>query len=168
MKLFKKILPVFLVLFFLSGTLFAQVQQRQGVDPDDISDQELEKFVDIALKVQPIGQEMEAKLQERVEEEDMKFQRFQQIFISKQNPQAAQDINITEEEEKIFQKLQPEIQKIIEDSQKKQMSVIQESDLTLQRYQQLAQAIQTNPDILKKVQQMMQEETDNNNNQDGN
>lgn len=156
MKFFKKTVPFALGILLMAGSAFAQGQQMQNNQADTVtvSDQELQKFVDTAQELQEIQKEIQGEVQEMVSEEDMEFQRFQQIMMSKQNPQMAQKIEVTDEEEATIEKLQPEIQKISQEAQQKQVSVIQEQGLTPQRFQQIAQAVQSDPEMMKRFQQM--------------
>ena len=170
MKLSKKIFPVVLGLLFLSGTAFAQGQQMQmnSAAADSISDKELKSFVKTTQEVQVLGQEMQMEMQSIIQEEDITMQRFQQIMQSQQNPQAAGDVEITEEEQEIINGLQPKLQKIGQEAQQKQIGVIQDNGLTLQRYQQIAQTVRSNPAMMQKVQKMMTDSTDKEMEEDGN
>lgn len=156
MKFFKKTVPFALGILLMAGSAFAQGQQMQNNQADTVtvSDQELKKFAETAQELQEIQKEIQGEVQEMVSKEDMEFQRFQQIMMSKQNPQMAQKIEVTDEEEATIEKLQPEIQKISQEAQQKQVSVIQEQGLTPQRFQQIAQAVQSDPEMMKRFQQM--------------
>ncbi len=154
MNFFKKTVPFVLGILLMAGSAFAQGQQMQNAQADTVSDKELKKFADAAQELQSIQQNVQSEVQEMVKEEDMEFQRFQQIMMSKQNPQMAKQVNATDEEEAIIEEMQPKLQKIQQKAQKKQMSVIQDNGLTPQRFQQIAQAVQSDPAMMKRFQQM--------------
>lgn len=159
MRFFKRTVPFVLGLVFMAGTVMAQgqMQQMQNPQADSVSDEELEQFVKTTQELQGVQQNFQSKVQDMVSEEDMEFQRFQQIMMSKQNPQMAQKMEVTDDEEATIKKLQPELQKMSQEAQKKQLSVIQEQGLSPQRFQQIAQAVQSNPQMMQRFKQMSQE-----------
>ncbi|HKL17942.1 MAG TPA: DUF4168 domain-containing protein [Halalkalibaculum sp.] len=157
MNFFKKTVPVVLGILLMAGSAFAQgqqMQQMQNAQADSVSDKELEKFVETAQDLRSIQENIQSEVQGMVQEEDMTFQRFQQIMMSKQNPQMAKKVEVTDEEEAVIKEMQPKLQKIQQEANQKQMSAIQENGLTPQRFQQIAQAVQSDPAMMKRFQQM--------------
>lgn len=144
-------------MLLMAGSAFAQgqqMQQMQNAQADSVSDKELKKFVDAAQELQTIQQNIQSEVQQMVQEEDMTFQRFQQIIMSKQNPQMAKKVQVTDEEEAVIKEMQPKLQKIQQEANQKQMTVIQDNGLTPQRFQQIAQAVQSDPQMMQRFQQM--------------
>ena len=157
MNFFKKTVPLMLGLLLMAGSAFAQgqqMQQMQNAQADSVSDKELKNFVDAAQELQTIQQNIQSEVQQMVQEEDMTFQRFQQIIMSKQNPQMAKKVQVTDEEEAVIKEMQPKLQKIQQEANQKQMTVIQDNGLTPQRFQQIAQAVQSDPQMMQRFQQM--------------
>lgn len=157
MNFFKKTVPLMLGMLLMAGSAFAQgqqMQQMQNAQADSVSDKELKKFVDAAQELQTIQQNIQSEVQQMVQEEDMTFQRFQQIIMSKQNPQMAKKVQVTDEEEAVIKEMQPKLQKIQQEANQKQMTVIQDNGLTPQRFQQIAQAVQSDPQMMQRFQQM--------------
>lgn len=156
MKFFKKTVPFVLGILMMAGSALAQGQQMQNNQADTVtvSDQELQKFVDTAQELQQIQQDIQSEVQEMVKEKDMEFQRFQQIMMSKQNPQMAQQIKVTDEEEAAIQEMQPKLQKIQQEAQQEQVSIIQDNGLTPQRFSQIAQKVQSDPEMMQRFQNM--------------
>ena len=152
-------MPVVLGLFLIAGTTFAQVQQgQQGtqVTSDDISDNELDQLTAIAMKQQNIQKEANQKFQMELNKYDaLDFQRFQKIMMSKQNPQMADSVEVTKEEEAAIKELQPTLTEINQKAQKEVMAAIQESELTRQRLQAIQQAMQSDKDLQKRFRQML-------------
>ena len=163
MKLFKRFFPVALGLLLLSGTAFAQGMQMNTAKADTVTDAELENFVEATKEVQMMRQELQLEMQNMIKDEGMEVQRFQKIMQSQQNPQAAGNVEVTEEEQEIINKIQPKLQEMGQKAQQEQISVIEDNDLTLQRYQQIAQTIRSNPAMMQKVQKMMTDSTSNGN-----
>lgn len=164
MNLFKRSLPIFLGILLMTGTAFAQIQQQQQQDIDEVTDEELEVFVDITQAFQEINQGIQDQAREILEdEENMDFERFQQIMTMQQNPQMAQQADFeqpTEEEQAIIEELQPQLQELGQEAQEKRMAAIEDEDLSVQRFQEIAQAIQSDPQMMQRVQQMMQDTVD--------
>lgn len=156
MNFFKKVVPFALGFVLMAGAVFAQGQETQPAE--DVSDQELKAVVDIAVQAQKIQQDMQMKMQEMVQESDLTMQRLQMIFMSKQNPQMADSITVTAEEEKEFQTLEPEIKKMNQNAQQKIDAIVQESEITQQRLQQIQQALQADQQLQQKFQKMMMQE----------
>ena len=157
MNFFKKTVPFVLGMILMAGSAFAQgqqMQQMQNAQADSVSDEELKKFVDTAQELRSIQQDIQSEVQSMVQEEDMTFQRFQQIMMSKQNPQMAQKIEVTDEEEATINEMQPKLAKIQQQANQQQMSAIQDNGLTPQRFQQIAQAVQSDPQMIQRFQQM--------------
>lgn len=143
----------------MAGAVFAQGQQTQPAE--DVSDQELEAVVDFAVQAQKVRQNVQMKMQQAVQESDLSMQRFQMIFMSKQNPQMADSIEVTAEEEKAFQTLEPKIKEINQNAQKKIDAILQESELTQQRLQEIQKAFQADQQLRQKFQKMMMQEMKN-------
>ncbi|MGK7371074.1 MAG: DUF4168 domain-containing protein [Candidatus Halalkalibacterium sp. M3_1C_030] len=144
-------------MLLMAGSAFAQgqqMQQMQNAQADTVSDEELKKFVETAEDLRSIQENIQSEVQQMVQEEDMTFQRFQQIMMSKQNPQMAKKVQVTDEEEAVIKEMQPELQKIQQEANQKQMTAIQENGLTPQRFQQIAQAVQSDPQMMQRFQQM--------------
>lgn len=157
MNFFKKTVPLMLGMLLMAGSAFAQgqqMQQMQNAQADSVSDKELKKFVETAEDIRSIRQDVQSELQQMVQEEDMTFQRFQQIMMSKQNPQMAKKVQVTDEEEAVIKEMQPKLAKIQQQANQKQMTAIQDNGLTPQRFQQIAQAVQSDPQMMQRFQQM--------------
>ena len=160
MKFFKRTVPFVLGIVLMAGTAMAQGQMQQMQNnqaADSVSDEELQKFVKTTQELQSIQQGIQEKVQAMVSEEDMEFQRFQQIMMSRQNPQMADQVEVTKEEEATIKKIQPELQKVSQEAQQKQLTVIEEQGLSPQRFQQIAQAVQSDQQMMQRFQQMSQE-----------
>lgn len=170
MNFLQKVMSITLGVFLIAGVSFAQVQQQQGqqgaqLKSEDVSDKELKNFVATAGEVQNIQRESQAKLQEMVKAEGLEFQRFQMIMMSKQNPKMADSVEISDKEQAAFKKIQPKMSKMNQKMLQRFQSTIKENDLTQQRFQMIAQAMQSSPKLQKRFQKMqakqMQEDGNN-------
>lgn len=133
----------------------AQMQQQQQKQATpDISDEELQKFVDAFQEIQVENQKIQQKMIAEIQEEGMEVQRFSEIQQAQQNPN--QEVEMTAEEEKAIENLMPKLQTIQQESQTVMQEKIKSAGLTMNRYQEIAQMIQQSPELQKKLQSMMQ------------
>lgn len=165
MDFLKKSLPIFLGVLLMAGSVFAQVQQQQQQqDIDEVTDEELENFVEVTQTFQEINADIQGQAEEILsEEEDMDFERFQEIMTLQQNPQMAQQADIeqpTEDEQAIIEELQPQLQELGKEAEEKRVTAIEDEDLSMERFQEIAQAIQSDPQMMQRVQKMMQDTVD--------
>lgn len=156
MKFSKRVKALFVFILFGGTTLFAQQMQMPQVQPvENVTDAELQKFVDIAMSLQAIGMEADQKVVARLEEEGMTTQRFQQIMMAQQNP--TQDASMTTEEQTTITNMQPFLQEVSMSMQQQQLVVIQDSEISQQSFQSIAAGIQTNQELAERFQELTAE-----------
>ncbi len=161
MHISKKIILTILCSFLAVGSLFAQVQQQPQQPPQqpelptssDVSDEELTNLGDAAEALEPIQVETQEKVRNAVEEEDLSFERFQQMMMAMRNPQMSQQVNITDEEKSKIQTLQPTLMQIQTEARQQMSEKVQEHGLTMQRYQQIIMGAQQDPELMTRVQE---------------
>lgn len=157
-------LVVFLGALISTATVFAQQQQMppqpKPLSPEEVTDEHLEMVANVSQAAQGIQQEADQKMRGIVEDEGMKYSRFQQIMMAQQNPQMAGQLNMTEEEQKTLQKLQPELQKVNNEARQQYMSAIQEEGLTPQKFQRIALSIQTHDEVAQRFQEIQNDTTE--------
>ena len=155
MKFFKSTLPLLLGMLLIAGSAVAQVQQQQQqIDPESITDAELEKFAKVSQESQKVQEEMRNQVDSLLDENDIEMERFRQIMMSQRNPQSADSANITEEEKASMKKIQPQLMKMQQEAQQEMVTIIQNNGLEPQRFQQLMQAVRTNPEVMKRFQKI--------------
>lgn len=145
----------------MAGSAVAQVQgqgQMQTTQPDSITDEELEKVVAISGEARQIQMQSRQTLQKEIKtslsDKEMDMQRFQEIMMSKQNQQAADSINISQQEQATINEIQPKLMEIQKKSQKKMMGVMQENGMNMQRFQQIMQAIRSDKQVMQRFQEI--------------
>src|SRR5690625_347821 len=82
--------------------LTAQVPTIKQQMPDlptsaDVSDEELSQLASTIEQLEHIQLEAESKIAETLESEGITIERFQQMMMAMQNPQMADQVNITED-----------------------------------------------------------------------
>lgn len=158
---------VFLGAIFSTATVFAQQQQQQQMppqpeplSPEEVTDEHLEKVSNVTQAGQGIQEEADEKMKGVVEEVGMEYERFQQIMMAQQNPQLADQIDVSGEEEEALQQIQPELMQINQEAQEKYVTKIEDEGLSVQEFQQIAQAIQTHPEVAERFEEINGPEDD--------
>lgn len=157
MKFFKSTISILLMLFVAVSAVVAQGGQQGPPMPqpaDTVSDGELQKFVKVTDSAQSIQKDIQSQVQTLVEDEGMEFSRFQEIMMSKQNPQASGEVQTNPDEEKTIKSIQPQLMKIQQQAQQQFVQLIQDEGLSPQRFQQIMRAVQTNPEMQQRLQEM--------------
>jgi hypothetical protein len=169
MKFFKSISIALIAILFGAGSLFAQVQQQtpppqqQQEMPDlpssdDVSDEEIEQVANAINELGPIQVEAQEKMAEAVEEEDITFERFQQMMMAMQNPQMADQVDVTDEEMAKLQTLQPALMEIQSEADEKMIEKIESNGLSIERYQNIVMAAQQDQELRSRVEALLEDE----------
>tara|TARA_R110000868_G_scaffold306734_1_gene567996 strand:- start:29496 stop:29981 length:486 start_codon:yes stop_codon:yes gene_type:complete len=157
MKIYKTVKALVLTIIISTTALVAQQMQMSPVAPvDSVSEAELEQFVSVAMDFQSIRMEMDNLIIDKLDEVEMPVERFQEIMMSQQNLQAPEVTLTTQEEQKVAN-LQTFLQEISVKAQQQQVASIQESEMTQQRFQSIAQALQTDQELAMRFQEMIAE-----------
>lgn len=147
MKKLKFIGAMLLSVTFMTST-FAQSEKV------DVSDDELEKFVNVYKVVQTENQELQQGMVEMIEEEGMDVERFNEIHSASSSPEG--EVDASSEELATHQKVVNKIEKKQSEFQDRVTELIEEEGLTLDRYQEVFQALQADQELQKKFSEMMQ------------
>ncbi len=130
-------------------------QQPQAVQPEDVSEEELQQVASAIMKMQVFNQQIQQKMIDAVELKGLNAQRYTEIQQSQHNPD--QDINATAEEMTNFEAANEELMKIQMEAQQQMEGIIAEEGLSMERYEGIAMLIQQNPEMQQKFQQIMQQ-----------
>ncbi|MFW5695714.1 MAG: DUF4168 domain-containing protein [Alkalispirochaeta sp.] len=137
---------------FVSAPVFAQMQS-QDAPATDVSDQELESFVAALEEVQEVQQDMATESQESVQGSDMGEERFQELYQARQSgSEPANAASDAEDEE--FDELMEDIQAIQEESNAAMVEAVEDEGLDVQRFNEIAQAIQQDQSLMQRMQEM--------------
>ena len=161
MKFLQHSVALVLGFLLLAGSVFAQGQMQQPAQPDSITDEELEKFAEVASELQRVQQESQEKVQAMLSDKDMDMQRFQQIMMSRQNPNMGDSIEVTDQEEETLAEIKPKLQKMQNESQQEMMGIMQKQEMQPQRFQAIQRAIQSDPAVMKRFKKIAQDTAQN-------
>ncbi|MFO7781828.1 MAG: DUF4168 domain-containing protein [Spirochaetia bacterium] len=118
-----------------------------------MSEGDLESFAVALQDVQELRQEMAEETQQAVGESPLEQQRFEEIYEARQSG-GQQDAGTTDAENRQFEELMSEIQKIQQQSNEEMVQAVEEEGLSVQRFNQIAQAIQQDPELQQQFREM--------------
>lgn len=146
-------------LFFLSilstAVVFAQNPQiPQQQEQIEVSDDELSEFAQAFQGVRMVNQQAQQEMAKVVQEGGMEIKRFNEIHEATMNP--AEEVEATEEEKEQHKEIAEGIEDLQENFQGKMEEVIEDSGMTIQRYQQIATSLQTDPELQERLRAQFQ------------
>jgi len=158
MRYLKIISTLSFILFLGVQTALAQqqMQQPQAATPDDVSDEELAQFAQTLNELEPLQLELQSDIENLVNSENMEMERFQEIMIAMQNPQMADQADISDEEQEKIGKMQPKLVELQMGAQQKMVSVIEDNGLEIQRYRELMLGVQQHQELATRLQSKLE------------
>lgn len=169
MHVLKSVAAVLAVALLSVGITFAQSENQEEVyeqpqqqermpqvpTPDEITDDELTTFVEASDAIQPIQQKAQSDVQQVIVEEGMELERFQEIMIAMQNPQAADEVELTSEEEQTLMNIQPQLRDIEMEATEDIRTAIADRGLNIERYQLIFMSLQQHPELMQRLESLM-------------
>lgn len=152
----------FAIFLLTSGILFAQVQQQTPQMPElptsaDVSDEEIEQIATTIGELEPIQVKAQEQIGAALEEEGISLERFQQMMMAMQNPQMADQVEITDEEMAIIQNMQPKLMEIQGEAEQEMSAKMEENGLSMQRYRMVVMGAQQDPELMERLQSKLEE-----------
>lgn len=149
-----------LIVFALVLPMMAVAQSAEG-GPNQterlaVTDQELDQFVAALENVHEIQQQMVTDTEASVADSTFEETRFQELLQARQAG-TEPETPATGAEQEEFDRLVQEIQTIQQESNQQMVRAVQEEDLNVQRYNQIAQAVQQNPSLMERLQSIRAE-----------
>lgn len=163
MRILKSLVLTTVVILLSTTGLFAQMQQQAPQMPDlptsaEVSDEEIAKLVSTVFDLEPIQIQAQEQIQEVLTSEDITIERFQQMMMAMQNPQMADEVDITEEEMSKMQSIQPALVEIQGDADREMGEKIEENGFTLERYRSIVMGAQQDPELMARIEALLEEE----------
>lgn len=149
-------------LFFTAvlGTVTAVAQTPQQMAPQqqqvevDVNDEELTKFANAYQGITVINQQAQQKMVKTVEDSGFDVKRFNEIHQASLDPN--KEVEVSSEEKAKHKAVVTEIESMQGDFQKDMENVIEEQGLSIERYEQLAMALQQDTELQQRLQKLMQ------------
>jgi len=162
MKILKMTAMLLFATLFAATAAFAQGQmgqQQQMPDvptSDDVSDTELSQFVTTITEIEPIQIELQADVEELVEEEELAFERFQQLMMAMQNPEMAEQVEMSDEEREKIENIQPKISELQMKAEEEIIKKIEDNGLDVDRYQAIMMGAQQDQELMTRLQEALE------------
>ncbi|RAV29493.1 DUF4168 domain-containing protein [Sinomicrobium soli] len=149
-------LKALLVCFLATGAVaFAQTapqpQQQQKVE---VSDDELGKIADAFEGITEINVKAQQEMVKVVEDSGFEVDRFNELYEASQDP--AKEGDASDEEKEKFGVAMNKMQELQSGFQKEMEDVIKEEGITLDRYQQVAMALQSDVELQQRLQSLLE------------
>lgn len=155
MKLKNVFSSLFLMLAITGTTLQAQNSQLpQQQEKIEVKDAELEKFAEAFQKMRMTNQQAQQEMMDVIKNEGLELQRFNEIQQASIDPK--KDVETTSAEDKKHKAVVMKLEKLQPKLQKKMQTILSESDLSMERYQQLSMALKTDAELQKRLKKIMQ------------
>ncbi|WP_417885537.1 DUF4168 domain-containing protein [Zunongwangia sp.] len=152
---FKKFAGLLFILTIFTGSV-ATAQQpttpQKQVDVD-VSDAELAKFAEAYQGLRMMNQEINQQMMKVVQDGGLDVQRFNEIHQASSNPD--KEVEATEEELQKHKAILADIEGMQKEVETKMENVIKDKGLTMQRYEKLAMALQTDQELQSRLQKML-------------
>lgn len=133
-----------------------QMQPQQPVDTD-VSDRELDQFVEATIRAQEIQIKSQNEMASRVEDEGISVERFNEIAEAQQKGQSEDEIGATSDEMDSFEKAMEAIQELNQEVQPEVEKAIEDEGISMNRFQEINMAIQQDQELQQQVRQRFQE-----------
>ncbi|MFI2743386.1 DUF4168 domain-containing protein [Zhouia sp. PK063] len=137
----RKLITVFTLVL---GTSAAFAQQK-----DSISDQELSKFADTYKTIQVENQKVQQEMIAVIKDNGLKVERFTEIQKQQKDPNIK--VDATDKEKKEFTAIVGNLQKKQVAFRKTIETAITANGLTVERYQEIFKALQTDPALQQRL-----------------
>lgn len=118
----------------------------------NVSDEDLKEFASVYTKVQAEGQKAQEKMAAVIEKDGMKLDRFNEIQTAKLKNEKS---DATPDEIKTFDKITGDLNAMQPDIQKGMETIIKSSGMSVEKFQAIASAIQTDQDVQARFQKIM-------------
>lgn len=139
-------------LFLFLATL-GTISMSAQTEAKKVTDQELNKFANAYQAVQVENQKAQQEMVAMIEESGLDVEKFQNIQKAQMDPNT--EVEATEKELTAHKQVMAEIQAMQPKLQSEMEGLIKKQGLTMQRYQEVAAAIQTNQELQQQLQAIM-------------
>ena len=174
MSIIKYFLPVFFVAGMIgcgNGDVADEMppdpQQQpapDGMAPEgpvaevDISDEELHEFIDASMNAQQIQQESQQEMLAIADDEGIDVNTYNEIMQAQQMGQSTEELDVSDDDVRRYEAAQERIQEVEEGMENLFAQAIEESGMSMERFQEINMAVQQDPQLQQQLQMMMQEQ----------
>jgi len=141
-----------IILTILMGTSIANLSSQE-TQSSEISDAELKQFAEAYKKTQEVNQDAQEQMMKVLEAEDMSVEKYTEINNAINNPETQTEVS--DEDMAKFKKIVSKFEAIQKQSQEKMQKAIVKTGMSLERYQQIFNLVQTDPELQKRLQEFL-------------
>lgn len=123
----------------------------------DVSDEELEQFVNVSSVVQEIQMEAQTEMIEIVENEGLEVDTYNQIAQAMQMGQSEDEIDVSSEDMERFENASATIQEMEMELEAEMTSAIEDEGMDTERFMMINMALQQDPELQQRIQEHMGE-----------
>lgn len=154
--LVKYVLSLFLISSFPVSLMSQSDNMMQPqTSESDLTEQEFEQFAETMLTVGTLQQEMQGEMIHVINEAGMETNRFNELAQAKFDPD--KEVEANKEEMATFEQVLGLIQSMQTEMQTAITEKIQEKGFSMQRYQEVAGIINTDPEWQQRLQEYIEE-----------
>jgi hypothetical protein len=122
---------------------------------EKLSDEDIASFVQVNHRMITIQSELEARMIKLIEEQGLTVEQYVEIALSQQSPELA--TSITEKELEKVRNVNEKIEALNSELHGKSLEVITEAGLTVQRYEEIANALENSRSAQQQYNELMEE-----------
>lgn len=146
------------VFTFFTVPVQAQFQMPPQEAPQiEVSDEELELFIDASMNAQSVQMESQQEMISIVDEEGIEVSTYNEIMQAQQMGQPLEDLGVTESDIEKFESAHEQIQEVEVRMEREIAQAVEEEGMEMERFQEINVAIQQDPELQQRAQQMIQE-----------
>ncbi len=138
-------------------TMQDQFQQEQASPDIDVSDEELEQFVEVSSVVQGVQMEIQMEMVSIVEDEGLEVETYNQIAEARQMGQADEELDVSPEELEKFESASESIAEVEKELESKMTTVVEDEGMEMDRFMAINMALQQDQSLQQRVQEIMME-----------
>ena len=124
----------------------------------DISEEELQLFVDASMNAQQVQQESQGEMLAIAEEEGIEVDTYNEIMQAQQMGQSPDELDISASDMESFERASERIQEVEVGMHEQLTLAIEEEGMDMDRFQEINMAVQQDPGLQQQLQMMMQEQ----------
>lgn len=144
--------------FNLIGQSPEKQVQEQAQKSTDFSEEDLQDFVDVAVKVNEIQEKNYQKIVDVVKKENLTIERFSELLEAQSRPNKEMDASA--KELKAFKKANDKMMEIQDQAQVKASALV-EKEIGMEKYQQIVVAYQQNEKVQAKIESLLEKKSNN-------
>ncbi len=135
---------------------FDDPMQQPEAPQVDVDSAELDQFADAMNEVQEIQIDSQTRIESEIDASELDQQRFQEIHSAAINPQVEAPEDISDAEQAAYDDLLDDLVNVEQEAQEEMQMAVQDAGLDVERFNEIATAIQQDDELWQRLQERMQ------------